>query len=268
MKTGRTILAGLLLATTAVAGQLTAGWQALANYRAAQALEIFDHELGSPDPAVQREAKFGRGVALLDRQPVSPSQVEEARAIFTALADGGTDDFAAGARFFLGRIAQHHLAEPDNAEAARQYHRLIVEHGNSVWAQSALGRLALIEIYELDRDQPPTARLAAAEKLLAYARTPAAETEVHLAIADGIFFYRLPAGPALPHLLAAEKLGRLDWVVRMDVLVQIAELSRLEGNRAQAAKFYRQFLKENPRDLRHYNVQQRLAEMEAPVGGK
>jgi len=265
MKTGRIILAGLLLAAAARAGDLAAGWQSLANYRATQALDVFDRELESNDPALRREARFGRGVALLDRQPVSPSQVEEARAIFAELADSGTDDFAAGARFFLGRIAQHHLAQADAAEAARQFRRLIAEHENSVWAQSALGRLALVEIYELNLDKAPTARLAEAEKLLRHAHLPAAESEVHLAIADAIFFYRLPPSPALPHLLAAEKLGRMDWTVRMDVLVQIAELSRLEGNRAQAAKFYRQFLAENPRELRHYNVQQRLAEMEKPV---
>jgi hypothetical protein len=182
--------------------------------------------------------------------------------MFAQLADSGTDDFAAGARFFLGRIAQHHLAVADNAEAARQFRQLIAEHESSVWAQSALSRLALIEIYELNPEKSPAVRLAEAEKLLAHARTPAAETEVRLAIVDGIFYYRLPPGPALAHLLAAEKLGRMDWVVRMDVLVQIAELSRLEGNRAQAAQFYRQFLKENPRDLRHYNVQQRLAALE------
>ena len=39
----------------------------------------------------------------------------------TALADSGTDDPAQGARFFLGRIAQHHLAQSDPAEAARQF---------------------------------------------------------------------------------------------------------------------------------------------------
>jgi hypothetical protein len=217
------------------------------------------------NPALAREARFGRGVALLDRQPVTPGQVEEARGLFTALADSGTDDPAQGARFFLGRIAQHHLAEPNDAEAARQYRQLIAGDENSVWAQSALGRLALLEIYELNPTWTPAARLAGAEKLLAHAHTAAAQSEVHYAIADAFFFYRLPAAGALPHLLAVERLGRLDWTARMDVLVQIAELSRLTGNRRQAAKFYRTFLAENPRDLRHYIVRERLAEMEKPA---
>lgn len=258
----RAILLGLVFAVTASAGELTAGWQALANYRAKQALKIFGQHLSDANPAMAREARFGRGVALLDNQPVTLGQVEEARSLFTALADSGTDDFAAGARFFLGRIAQHHLAEPDAAEAARQFRQLIAEQGDSVWAQSALSRLALLEIYELNPGWAPAARLAAAEQLLAHAHTPAAQSEVHYAIADAIFFYRLPAAGALPHLLAAERLGRLDWTTRADVLVQIAELSRLTGERKQAAQFYRTFLKENPRDLRDYIVKERLAEAE------
>ena len=259
------LAAGLILAAVTAAGsELAAGWQALTNYRAKEALQVFDRALASADPAVAREARFGRGVALLDKQPVTASQVEEARGLFTALADSGTDDPAQGARFFLGRIAQHHLAQSDPAEAARQFRQLIAGHENSVWAQSALGRLVLLTIYELAPSLPPAARLSEAEKLLAYAHTPAAETEVHLAIADAVFFYRLPAAGALPHLLAAERLGRIDWTLRRDVLVQIAELSRLTGDRPQAAQFYRTFLKENPRDLRDYIVTERLAEMEKP----
>ena len=265
-----TLLAGLVLATVATAAdaELAAGWQALTNFRARQALEIFDRHVTDTRTAVAREARFGRGVALLDRQPVTPAQVEEARGIFAALADSGSDDPAQGARFFLGRIAQHHLAVPDPVEAARQFHQLIAVHEDSVWAQSALGRLALLEIYELNPGSSPATRLAEAEKLLAHAHTPEAQSDVHYAIADAVFFYRLPPAGALPHLLAAERLDRLDWTARAEVLVQIAELSRLAGNRPQAAQFYRTFLRENPRDLRDYIVKERLADMEAPVGGK
>jgi tetratricopeptide (TPR) repeat protein len=270
MRTVLALLVGLVLVAPAqaAANELAAGWQALTNFHARQALEVFDRHLSDANPAVAREARFGRGVALLDRQPVSPAQVEEARALFTVLADSGRDDPAQGARFFLGRIAQHHLAIPDAAEAARQFRLLIAADENSVWGQSALGRLALLEIYELNPAWAPAARLAEAEKLLAHAHTSAAQSDVHYAIADAVFFYRLPPAGALPHLLAAERLGRLDWTARAEVLVQIAELSRLSGNRPQAAQFYRTFLKENPRDLRVYIVKERLAEVVAPVGGK
>jgi tetratricopeptide (TPR) repeat protein len=267
MKAGWSLLAGLMLAATAAGGaDLTAGWQALTNYRSEEALKIFDRSLNAPDPAEARAARFGRAVALLDRQPVSAGQIDEARGIFRALAGSGVDDPAQGARFFLGRIAQHHQQQPDGAEAARQYRQLIAEHENSIWAQTALSRLALLQIYELDPQLPPAARIARAEKLLAYARTPSAESEIHLVVANAMFFYRLPAAGALPHLLAVERLGRVEWTVRSEVLVQIAELSRLAGEKAQAVRYYRMFLKENPRDPRGYIIRERIAGLEKPAG--
>jgi len=256
-------IVGLICAAVPLAGsELAAGWTALTNYRAAQALKVFDPAVTSADPAVAREARFGRGVALLDLQPVTPAQIEEARGLFARLADSGGDEVAAGARFFLGRIAQHHQARPDAGEAARQFRQLIAEHEQSVWAQTALSRLALLELYELNPSLPPASRVVAAEKLLAHAHTPSAESQLHLAIANAIFYHRLPAGGALPHLLAAEQLGQMDWIARGETLMEIAELSRLAGERAQAAKFYRLFLTENPRDLRHYIAKERLAGVE------
>lgn len=259
MRPARLAMGLLLAATGATAAELADGWRALAGYRAGQALAIFDRQMNAADPAQARAARFGRAVALLDKQPVSGAQLDEARGIFTALAGSGADDTAQGARFFLGRIAQHHQSQPDPAEAARQFRRLIAEHEDSVWAQSALGRLALLELYALNPAAPPAARVDAAEKLLVHVRTPAAESEVRFAVASAVLFFRLPAATALPHLLATERLGRLGWAERVEVLVQIAELSRLGGDRRQAARFYRMFLAENPRDQRQFIVKQRLA---------
>ena len=258
------VLLGLLAAGSLAGGELTAGWQALAGYRADEALKIFAAGARAPDPAVAREARLGQAVALLAKQQVTAGQVDEARRVCTALADGGPDDPALAARFLLGRIAQHHQERPDPAEAARQFRRLIAAAEASTWAQSALSRLALLQLYALDLARPPAERIAAAEKLLAQAHVPAVAGELHVALAEAIFFYRLPGAQALPHLLAAERLGGTDRVGRADVLVQIAELSRLAGNRAQAAKYYRQFLQENPRDSANYTARRRLADMEAP----
>ncbi|MCC6415509.1 MAG: tetratricopeptide repeat protein [Opitutaceae bacterium] len=235
------------------------GWQALAAYQAKRALGHFESAQADANPPAAREARFGRAVALLDKQPITPSQLEEARRGFAELAENGTDDFAQGARFFLGRIAQHHMVEPDVVEASRQFRRLITEHTDSVWAQTALSRLALLEIYAMNPEMLPAERIAAAEKLLMRARTPTAQCELHYVIANAVFFFRLPDADALPHLLAAERTGRLGWNGCREVLVQIAELSRLAGNAAQAAEYYQQFLQENPRDQRHYIVKERLA---------
>jgi ABC-type glycerol-3-phosphate transport system substrate-binding protein len=247
---------------TGPCARLIPAWRALAAFDAGRALGIFDRSLDAADPKEAREARFGRAVSLLGRQPVSQAHVEEARGLLDSLAGSGTDDPAQGARFFLGRIAQHHQETPDPAEAARQYRRLLSDHPASVWAQSALARLALLDLYALNPGEAPAERVARAEGLLALATAPAARDDLHIAIAYAVFFYRLPGAAALPHLLAAERLGRLDWLLRTDVLVQIAELSRLAGERAQAARYYRAFLGENPIDARRYIVRERLAAVE------
>jgi ABC-type glycerol-3-phosphate transport system substrate-binding protein len=213
---------------------------------------------GDDSPAPRPE-RFARAVRLLVAPPVSESQVDQAREILTGLAAGGADDAALGARYFLGRIAQRYQAEPDLAEAARQFRGLVAARRDSRWAQTALTRLAILEIYGLDLERPPAARIAAAEKLLAAATDPAAASELHLVLEDAIFHYQLPSAAALPHLLAAEKLGRLDDPTRADVLVQIAEVSALLGDTAQARTYYEKLLANYPRDQRHYMVRQKLA---------
>jgi len=219
---------------------------------------IIDLTPSSPDEAT-RQADFRRGLAFVSQQPATGVRLDQASRIFAGLADSGEDDVALGSRFFLGRIAQHHRQIPNPAEAARQYARLISEHPHSCWAQTALAPLALLEIYALDTAASPAVRLARAERLFAYAETASARSNLHMAIAYAVFFYRLPSAEALPHLLAAEPLHRIDALLRGDVLVQIAELSRLAGDKPQAARYYQAYLDEYPVDLRRYLIRQRLA---------
>ncbi|MFI5357790.1 MAG: tol-pal system YbgF family protein [Opitutales bacterium] len=258
MKTPVLILAGLAAVLPAAAPGLVPAWEALADYRAADAVASFGRAEQSPDPRLAREARFGHGVALLARQPVDGAQIADARRIFRDLAASGQDDLAQGAEFYLARIAQHHAAQPDPVEAAQHFEKLIQTWPDSIWAQTALSRLALLEIYALDLDRPPAERIARATRLLAAARVPAAQSDLHEVFADAIFYFRLPAAQALPHLLAAERIGLLDTVTRPDVLVQIGELSRLQGEQEQARQYYGKFLREYPRDQRHYMVEERL----------
>jgi hypothetical protein len=254
MKAGWRIIGIFCLGTGAVLAAPSAGWTALARLKTDEALR----EFAKLPAASAREAGFGRAVSLLVRQPVTSEQVAEARDIFAGLADSGTDDVALGARYFLGRIAQHHQVPADPAEAARQYRRLLAERPDSLWAQTALSRLVLLELYVPAEPATPAARVAAAEKLLALAGLPATQSELHLVLADAIFYYELPPATALPHLLAAEKLRRLDPPTRADTLVQIAEVSALTGDPGQARRFYETFLAEFPLDQRRFTVGQKL----------
>lgn len=255
------LLALLWVATAR--GDLVHAWKLLGDSRAAKALPEFEREMNAPDPAIAREAKFGKAVTLLDRQPTTRAQIAEAQGLFESLADGKGDDVADGSRFFLGRIAQHHLQEPNPGEAAKQYRRLLQERPDSRWAQSAITPLAYLEIYELNRNQTPRERLANAEKLESFVRVPAAESDLNLAIADAVFHYRLPAIMALPHLVTAEKQGLLDLMTRSDVLTQIGVIATESGDNATALSAFKAFLQANPLDQRHYMVKARIAELEA-----
>ena len=237
---------------------LAAGWQALLE-RSPDSIRRFEAESKAADPQVAREARFGEALGQLDRQPVGPAQIAEARRLLAGLAEGGDDDIAQGARFFLARIAQDHLDVPDPVEAARQYGRLVAGSRGSIWAETALVRLAILEIYSMDAGSSPEVRIARAEGLLRAASTPAAQSDIHWLIASAIFHFQLPPGRALPHLAAAIELGRLDWAARADVLAAAAELSRRAGEKARAARYYSMFLKENPIDARDYLIRERLA---------
>lgn len=246
-------------AVTAGGAELTDGWRAIADYQPRVAQKIFARVEEAGQPATVREARLGGAMALLVTPPVSDAQTAAAREEFAALAAGGADDVALAARFYLGRIAQHHLSQPNEPEAARQFRELIAARPDSRWAQAALSRLALLEIYALNRDAPPAERIARAEKLLPLAHQTRAESDLHLVVAGAIFHYRLPAQQALPHLLAAERLGHLELITRADTYAQIAELSREAGRTEQARTFYKKLLREFPRDQRHFVVEERLA---------
>lgn len=253
----------LALAWPGRAADLAAGWAALADYRAEEALRIFTAAAKAADPAVVRLAELGRGVTLLALQPVSQAQIEQARSILSALTENQADEAALGAWFYLARIAQHHRAQAEPAEAARCYRRLLELAPDSAWAQSALGRLALLELYAPDGRGTLEQRFARVSDLLGLARTPEARCDLHWLMAEAVAFHRLPEARALPHLIAAEETGRLDVVTRPDVLVQIAELARRTGEAASAREYYLRFLRDYPRDNRDYLVRQRLAALDA-----
>ena len=240
------------------AGALAEAWQALANNRPDLALPQFER-LAAQGRADPRSVRFGTALSLLAQPTDLPNRVARARVLLAALAADGTDDVALGARFQLARLAEFQADPPDPVQAAKIFRQLIAEQPASAWAQAALPRLAVLLLYTPAGPADPAKRVAAAEPLLGSARQPAVAVELHLIIADAIFHYRLPDAGALPHLLAAGQSAGLDAATRGDVLVQIGELLRLAGDPARAARYYRAFLAEYPRDARQYAVHQRLA---------
>jgi ABC-type glycerol-3-phosphate transport system substrate-binding protein len=240
---------------------LAAAWGQLLTFHPETALGMFAGMSG-PESAVTRAARLGQAISLLDKQPVSDAQIGQARALLASVADGD-DDAALGAQFFLGRIAQHHQQAPDPVEAARWYSRLVTGHPASIWAQTALPRLALLELYAFDGRLAPLARLRKAEGLLSLARTPDAAVDLHLLLAYACYFYRLPDELALTHLVEAERLGISDPPTRRETLVEIGEIAVKQGRRDMAERYLGAFLRENPIDVRGFTARRQLEAMGA-----
>jgi phage tail tape-measure protein len=76
---------------------------------------------------------------------------------------------------------------------------------------------------------------------------------------EAYLFFGDRRAAALPHYRSALEIGIPDAAMRATVLVQIGELSRLEGQSAVAVAAYRKFIGEFPRDIRVFEVRKRLA---------
>lgn len=163
------------------------------------------------------------------------------------------------ALYASGRLRQ---LQEDAAEPA-EFSELLRDHADHPLAQLARVKLILRRLYALDGPSPAD-RLAAAEALGGELTLPALQCDFHLAMGDAYVFFGDQREAALKHFTAAERLGITSSATRGTVLVQIGELARLTGGRAQAAQAYRKFLDDFPRDIRQQIVRDRLAEV---VGG-
>jgi hypothetical protein len=226
---------------------------------------------GFPDEAARqfaatgnsREARLGIAMVKFNRPPVTPSSLAEAQRQFEALA---TVEDATGhaARYFLGRLQQLHPLTPDPGAAARTFERLAATGADDRWCRLALIKLALLRLTVLTSANGLPAQLAGAETLLARTADPVTRRDLHLVISEVRMHHRLYDSVTLGHLQAALAEPTLPADLRADLLVQIAQVARLLGDRAVARVHYEIFLREFPKDRRHFTVGQALAYLGGP----
>ncbi|MBS0663689.1 MAG: hypothetical protein JSR48_10535 [Verrucomicrobia bacterium] len=253
------VLLGLLLtgcgvpASAAGESGLVAAWTLVARHLPADARARLPK-----DPPADRESALAVAVVDMDRQPVTDERLS---ACIVALRDlaRGDDEVAQIAGYLVGRIYQVHLFQPDPAKAAQAYEEVALRHPGSYWAQLALVKLALLDLFLLPQPAAPADRVAAAEALLPKVTDPALRRDLHLVLGRGRLFHRLPG--VLPHLLEADRIGGLAGVARADLQLQIGELSRRAGEAATARRYFEAFLAENEVDPRVYAVRVKLASL-------
>ncbi len=121
----------------------------------------------------------------------------------------------------------------------------------------------LLKLYVLPEPAEPVARVAAAEALLPRVTRPELQRDAHIVIGRARLFHGQPVAGVLDHLVAADRIGGLTGLKRVELQLQIAELSRREKLWEQARVYFQRFLDENEVDGRIYTVKARLAEIAA-----
>ena len=237
---------------------VTAAWELVGRHQANDALAGLKKTRGPVD----REAAFAAAVVRMDAQPVTAAGLKQVEAQLSELARG-SDEIAAASAYLVGRLYQAHFFPADFARAAQQYGQLADKHPASYWAQLGRVKLILLLLYVLPEPSEPTARIAAAEAQLARLTLPDLQRDAHIAIGRAQLFHGQPLAGVLSHLLAADRIGGLTGLKRVEFQLQIAELSLREKQWEQARVYFQRFLDENEVDGRIYTVKAKLAEIAA-----
>lgn len=208
-----------------------------------------------------READFGVALMLLNKQPKSDGNLDRAAGLFEQISESGDDDLGMLSGYYRARIEQIHRRTPNPGKAVELFTKLIEQNPEHPFAQFAVVKRSMIDIYDDSPVESKRQRLAALDKVAGQMTHPPARRDLELLIADSYVRLFQDDGQALKHLLAADAIGITRAKPRADVWLRIAELARLLGKNDIAATYYRKFLKEFQRDNRHYTIEERLKEL-------
>jgi hypothetical protein len=240
------------------AADLAEVWADIADTRIVEAQAAFK----AAAPADPRERALAGALFVLARPPLTEAGIATVATTCTELARGD-DELAALALYLSARVVQVHRLSPDYPQAASLYRELARRHPQSHWAQLGLVKLGLLTLHALPEPADAAARVAAAGTLLTGITEPALQRDLHLQIGAAAVLSGLPVDTALPHLIAADKVGGLLGLVGEDLVIQIGELSLRAGHREQGIAYLQRFLRDFPTNTRRYNIEQRLAEVGA-----
>ncbi len=230
--------------------------------------EVSQYDFGAAHGAFSRasgrDARLGEAVTLLNLQPHTAANVDQAAVLLDQIAAAKPDDeLGFCARYLRARLEEIYRPEPRPAEAARRYAELIATGGKT--SPRPAGGRAFKPAQALPRrsDAPGEECVAAAEALGAGLTDSAAIRDHELLVGRACLYYGFPLERARGHLERALTAGVLNSANRADLLVTLGEIARELGDKPGAERAYRAYLAENPRADRSGAVRRRLAELAA-----
>jgi len=239
-------------------------WKLASQYRFNEARREFRRLEKSGNEAMQRRAKYGHALALLNVIPKTMGNVEKAEQFFNELADDGQNDpVTIRSVYHLGRIKELHQRDPNRVEAAEYYWRMIREWPDDPFTQIAIVKLATIQIYEPTSREEKLRRYAELEPLHKILTLPAARRDYNYILGVACLSLEISKEKALNHLLECVDAGIKSPRIRINTYCRIGVTAKQLGKFGLAREYLNRFLKEAPRDLRTRMVRDHLEELSA-----
>jgi len=250
-----------LLADTPPAGAspITAAWQDAS-------VGLFNDSRLAFEKLEGADARYGQALTLLMRQPKTAGNVDRAAAMLSELIVAHPDsETAISARYHLGRIEQTHRITPNPVAARQIFKTLIAAHPAHPYAEQAVVKLAIIDLYENIPDHTRRERLDAYVTQAATLIDPVARRDLHLLLADTAQRFDYPPSLALALLIRADQDGIASRTEQASLWVRIGFIASETERPDTARQYFEQFLANYPRDNRRLTVEERLASLPAPT---
>lgn len=219
--------------------------------------KALDEKTGDP-----REAQYGMAVTLLNRQPKTSGNIDRAAELFTQIHSANPDDEPGiSSLYFLARIQQFHIHQPDTSKALELYQQLVREHPDHFLAQLAITKIAVIKLY-LDANVAGKKRdLAELENFLPLLKDPSLRCNFDYIVGTACIQYRLGDEKAMRYLIEADSLGIPIHKDAANALVRIGNLALRLDRKNIATQYFSRFVSEFPQDQRTYTIREMLAQL-------
>lgn len=259
------LIAAALAVSVAAAesdNRVRTAWEELSLLNPDEAQKLF-HAAVAQNPA-SREARFGEAIALLNAQPRTESKLATARELFSALqSENSTDDTGIAATYYLARLRQIHDYATDRTAAVLAYRALLAAHPGHPIAELAAPKLAILLLFD---DVPAATWESRAQEifaLLPQLRSPAAQRDTRLVLADALIKLHRDHARAYPLLAYCLDANLIVRPQRLNLaLLQAAESARFLGRDDAAAAHYARYLDQFPRDIRSSEIRARLSALQ------
>ncbi len=169
------------------------------------------------------------------------------------------DQVGMASAYYLARITHKHLDQPD-LEAARSAYRYIFEsYPSRFFGELAFLKYLLMELYNGEGVRSVTDRIASLEMLGDQLTIPDMIRGYHRAIGDAYLGYELSDEKAYEHLKAAYEIKSSVPETQVELMLTVAELAELFGEKDVAIAALQDFLKAANGDDRRGEVALRIA---------